>query len=127
MPAPTLISRDSLSALRAALDAARPPQISKREAVRAVEGSLRAARDRGCPDTQLLEILAAHGITITASTLRSYLSGATPKVRPPRKGAALAAKQSLDDAAPAISHAADRRSTGPANGDERWGSATDAV
>jgi len=99
MPPASTIPRDSLPAIIAALDAAKPPQVTCREAVLEMAGSIRAARSRGCSDKVILQILAGHGIIISESTLRAYLSDAPPRTKPPRKSAAIEATAALKDAA----------------------------
>ena len=101
MPPTPSIPRDALPSIIAALDAAKPPQVSYREAVNEMSSSIRAARARGCTDRVILDILATHGIKISASTLRAYMSGKASKTKPPRKDAAVAAAAALSDVAPA--------------------------
>lgn len=93
-------SPDIIATLRAALDAAAPPLLTKQEVVRELRNDVRAARGRGCPDQQILDIFAAQGITMTPSTLRSYLADKPARVKPPRKASALAAAQELKAAVP---------------------------
>ena len=100
MPAPTYVTPDAVSAARAALAALEPPKLSKREAVDMMSADLKAARARGCTDRQILDVLAAHGIDMTESTLRSYLSERRPRVKPPRKGAAVEAAAALSSTQP---------------------------
>ena len=52
-------SPDIIATLRAALDAAAPPLLTKQEVVRELRNTVRAARGRGCPDQQILDIFAA--------------------------------------------------------------------
>jgi hypothetical protein len=92
------VSLDTVAAIIADLDAAQPPRLSVRDAIAGMAAHIRAARERGCPDDQILGILARHEIAITAGTLRSYLSKTAPKTRPPRKAAALAATKALAEA-----------------------------
>ncbi|PWC85525.1 hypothetical protein TSH100_15365 [Azospirillum sp. TSH100] len=93
-------SPDIIATLRAALDAAAPPLLTKQEVVRELRNAIRAARGRGCSDQQILDIFAAQGITMTPSTLRSYLADKPAKVKPPRKASALAAAQELESVVP---------------------------
>ncbi len=96
-PVPT-IPRTAISAIMADLDAAKPPQVSCREAVKEMADSIRAARTRGCSDDAILKILEEHGIKISASTLRAYLSESAPKTKPPRKASAIEAASALNTA-----------------------------
>ena len=95
-PAKSAFAPSDLVAILADIDAAKPPRLSVRDAVRQMSSSIKAARSRGCQDDQLLALLAKHGIVISVSTLRAYLSDATPKSKPPAKAAAAAAVAALD-------------------------------
>ena len=82
-PAKSAFAPSDLVAILADIDAAKPPRLSVRDAVRQMSSSIKAARSRGCQDDQLLALLA-------------YLSDATPKSKPPAKAAAAAAVAALD-------------------------------